>query len=137
MKLFMDNVPSLAIQAPIVREVPSMFCPTAVCSMDADIVMRIAGESDEKTLYREELLRQLNILHAGARICKQYAIRSKPGDIALPLILQIRPLTSEQPAITQRRLSLHMPSNHFPRPCRACQPCRYLRIPSAMIKVRA
>ena len=75
----MDNVPSLAIQAPIVREVPSMLCPTAVYSMDADVVMKIAGESDDKTLHREELLRQLDILNAGARICKQHAIRPKSG----------------------------------------------------------
>ena len=79
MKLFMDNVPSLAIQASIVREVPLMLCPTAVYSMDADVVMKIAGESDDKTLQREELLRQLDILNSGARICKQYAIRPKSG----------------------------------------------------------
>ena len=79
MKLFMDNVPSLAIQAPIVREVPLILCPTAVYSMDADVVKKIAGESDDKALHREELQRQLDILNAGARICKQYAIRPKSG----------------------------------------------------------
>ncbi len=46
MKLFMDNVPNLAIQIPIVREIPDMFCVDAVGSMDADLIVQIAGDLD-------------------------------------------------------------------------------------------
>ena len=73
----MDNVPSLAIQAPIVLKVPSMLCPKSVFSMDPELVAKIAGESDEKIMYREEIQRKLATLRAGARICKQYATRTQ------------------------------------------------------------
>ncbi|MCJ1251700.1 hypothetical protein MMC30_008935 [Trapelia coarctata] len=75
MRLFMDNVPSLAIQAPIILEVPSMLSPTAVSSMTGDIIARLAGESEEKRTCREELERRKETLENGARMCKQYAMR--------------------------------------------------------------
>lgn len=73
--LFTDNVPNLAIQAQIIREVPKIFCPTAVVSMDPDIVKKMAGETEEKSLEREAILQRLSILEKGFRICKQYAMR--------------------------------------------------------------
>jgi len=75
MKLFMDNVPSLAIQAPIVREIPSMLCPADVYSMASEIVAKVAGESEEKTAHRAQLLHERQTLENGSRICKQYAMR--------------------------------------------------------------
>jgi len=75
MNLFMDNVPTLAIQAPIVRKLPTMLSPVAVSKMDVEIVQKIAGESEEKVREREETLRRLGKLEAGARICKEYALR--------------------------------------------------------------
>jgi len=83
MKLFMDNVPSLAIQAPIVREISSMLCPADVYLMSSEIVEKVAGESEEKTAHRSQLLRKRQTLDNGARICKQYAMR--PGRCKLPL----------------------------------------------------
>lgn len=76
MKTFMDNVPKLAIRAPMVLKVPSMLCPTSVYAIDSDLVTKIAGESEEKTLLREDLVRKLATLKTGASICKQYAVRS-------------------------------------------------------------
>ncbi|MCJ1479574.1 hypothetical protein MMC13_008260 [Lambiella insularis] len=76
MKTFMDNVPTLAIRAHIVLKVPSMLCPTSVYSMDAELVAKIAGESEERTSYREDLQRKLATLKTGANICKQHAVRS-------------------------------------------------------------
>ncbi|RDL35917.1 Uncharacterized protein BP5553_06529 [Venustampulla echinocandica] len=81
MNLFTDNVPTLAIQAPIIREVPKIFCPTAVFSMDADIIKKIAGESKEKSLERAAIVRRLEILENGARICKQYAKRPQSCEL--------------------------------------------------------
>ena len=75
MKLFMDNVPTLAIQAPIVRKLDEIMCPTSVFRMDAEIITSIAGESEEKVHEREEVISKLAVLEAGARICKQYALR--------------------------------------------------------------
>ncbi|KAI9731616.1 MAG: hypothetical protein M1818_007746 [Claussenomyces sp. TS43310] len=75
MRLFMDNVPNLAIQAPIIREVPSMFSPKATSKMDPGLIERIAKESPETTKKREEIVKNLEILEAGARTCKEYALR--------------------------------------------------------------
>ena len=75
MNLFMDNVPTLAIQAPIVRKLPKMLCPVAVSKMDVEVIKKIAGESEEKVLEREETLRKLEKLETGAKICKEYAQR--------------------------------------------------------------
>lgn len=76
MKLFVDNVPTLAIQAVIIAQVPSMFCPKSVFAMDSELVSKIASESEEKKLYREELSRKLGTLDSGRQICKQYAART-------------------------------------------------------------
>jgi len=92
MNLFTDNVPTLAIQAPIIREVPKILCPTAVMSMDADMVKHIAGETEEKILERSAILRRLSILEKGARICRQYAKR--------PQSCNYFPPSSQMPGLT-------------------------------------
>jgi hypothetical protein len=89
MNLFTDNVPTLVVQAQIIREVPNILCPTAVFSMDADIIKRIAGETQEKIDERDAILRRLTILEKGARICKQYAKRPHSCKISLRIILRI------------------------------------------------
>ena len=78
MKLFMDNVPTLAIQAPIARKLDEILCPTTVFRMPPDLVTKIAGESEEKVQEREKILSRLNTLEAGAQICRQYAMRPRP-----------------------------------------------------------
>lgn len=75
MDVFLDNVPTLAIQAPIVRALPSMFSPLAVSRMAPEEVKRIAEESEEIGRHREQLERQLGTLNEGLRTCKQYAKR--------------------------------------------------------------
>jgi hypothetical protein len=79
LNLFTDNVPTLAIQAPIIREVPKIFCPTAVDSMDTSVINRIAGETEETVKERDSILRRLATLEKGALICKQYAKRPQHG----------------------------------------------------------
>jgi hypothetical protein len=83
MKLFMDNVPTLAIQAPIIRKIPEMLSPTAVSTlMNTDLVTKIAGESEEKVRDREETLQRLKKLEMGAQICKEYVLRPSSGKLA-------------------------------------------------------
>lgn len=79
MKLFMDNVPTLAIQAPIVRRIPDMLSPKVVSTMDKNIIKKIAGESGEKALLREETVSRLAKLEKGAQICREYALRPHLG----------------------------------------------------------
>lgn len=75
MKLFLDNVPTLAVQAPIIRKLDEVLCPTAVFRMQSELVAKIAGESEAKIQEREEILSKLSVLEAGAQICRQYAMR--------------------------------------------------------------
>jgi hypothetical protein len=76
MKLFVDNVPTLAIRAPIIKKLPEMLSPDAVSTlMDDDIVTKIAGESEEKARERQEAIRTLDKLEEGARTCRKYAAR--------------------------------------------------------------
>lgn len=84
MDLFTDNVPTLAVQGPIIREVPKLFCPTVVFSMDAKVINDIAGETDEKRAERKSILHRLEILEKGALICKQYAKHPQHGIISEP-----------------------------------------------------
>jgi hypothetical protein len=91
MKLFMDNVPTLAIQTPIVRKIPEMLSPTAVSTrMDTDTIRKIAGESEEKIRDREESSRRLTILEDGARICREYAIRPRSGKLPETKLLTLK-----------------------------------------------
>ncbi|RFU31327.1 hypothetical protein B7463_g5009, partial [Scytalidium lignicola] len=75
LNLFTDNVPTLAIQGPIIRELPDIFCPTVVISMDSTKIEDIGGETEMKTLERNMIKRRLTILENGARICRQHAKR--------------------------------------------------------------
>ena len=79
MKVFLDNVPTLVIQEPIVNSVPRMFCPESVFAMESDLVKKIASESEAKILHGQELTRKLQTLEAGHRICKQYISREILG----------------------------------------------------------
>jgi hypothetical protein len=80
MNLFLDNVPTLAIQGPIIRKVPKIFCPTVVNDMDSVKVNEIAGESEERVSYRKELLQKLATLENGARICHRFSLKSRHGE---------------------------------------------------------
>jgi hypothetical protein len=81
MKLFMDNVPTLAIQAPIIRKLDEVFCPSAVSNMTPELVTKIAGESEDKVRDREETLSRLDVLEAGARVCKDWALKPQAREL--------------------------------------------------------
>ena len=70
----MDNVPTLAIQGPIVRELPNVFNSTAVYQMSTDLIEKIAGEDEGKVRERAELSSKLETLKTGQRICRQYVL---------------------------------------------------------------
>jgi len=79
MKLIIDNVPNLVVRAIIASQLTSMFSPKSVFEMDADIVMKIASESEDKKLRRQEIGEKLKALEAGNILCKQYALRVTSG----------------------------------------------------------
>ena len=79
MKLFIDNVPNLVVRAIIASQLTSMFCPQSVFGMDPDMVTKIASESEDKKLRRQEIGGKLKALEAGNTLCKQYALRVTSG----------------------------------------------------------
>jgi hypothetical protein len=48
MKLVMDNVPNLVVQAFIVQNIPNILCPKTVSEMPASTVTIIVGEFEGK-----------------------------------------------------------------------------------------
>lgn len=79
MKLFIDNVPNLVVRTVIVSQLTSMFCPKSVFAMEPDLVTKIAAESEDKKLRRQEISEKLKALEAGSTLCKQYALRVTTG----------------------------------------------------------
>ena len=79
MKLFIDNVPNLVVRAIIASRLPSMFCPKSVFAMNPELVTKIASETEDKRLQREEISVKLKALEAGNVLCKQYALRATSG----------------------------------------------------------
>lgn len=79
MKLFIDNVPNLVVRTVIASQLTSMFCPKSVFAMEPDLVTKIAAESEDKKLRRQEISEKLKALEAGNILCKQYALRVTSG----------------------------------------------------------
>ncbi|RDW56699.1 hypothetical protein BP6252_14020 [Coleophoma cylindrospora] len=111
--LFTDNVPSLAIQAPIMREVPKILCPTAVSDMGDDSITRIAGETAEKSLERDATLKRLEILENGARICREYA---KQPQAFLHNISELPAVVDHKPEPVRETASVNPASKSKPFP---------------------
>jgi len=79
MRLFIDNVPNLVVRATIASRLPSMFCPKSVFAMEPDLVKKIASETEDNRLKRQEITVKLTALEAGNGLCKQYALRVTSG----------------------------------------------------------
>jgi hypothetical protein len=83
MKLFIDNVPNLVVRAVVTSRLPSLFCPKSVFAMDSHLVKKIASETEENRLQRQEISQRLKALEAGHSLCKQYALRVTSGRFVL------------------------------------------------------
>jgi len=75
MKLFIDNVSNLIVRAIIASQLTFMFCLKSVFEMNFDMVTKIASETENKKLRRQEIGGKLKVLKAGNTLCKQYALR--------------------------------------------------------------
>lgn len=81
MKLFIDNIPTLVTEVMLLAPITRMFCPRVVYKMKPEMVARIASESEEKKLKREELSRKLRTLESGWGICRRHVARMKTGKL--------------------------------------------------------
>jgi len=72
LKSFIDNVPSLAISAKILLELPLLFRASDILRMDETLLSAIAGESEDLSERRKILHSKLKTLNEGAAICRRH-----------------------------------------------------------------
>jgi hypothetical protein len=72
LKRFIDDITIEVIEAKLISPLCDIFSPITVTSMPADLVTRIAGESEENRAQREQLTRQLDVLMKGSETCKRF-----------------------------------------------------------------
>lgn len=65
MKRFVDDYSVLAIEQCLITQLPSLFTPDKVNSLNEDEVIRLASENDVTTAERSRCMEDLNILEAG------------------------------------------------------------------------
>ncbi len=82
----MDNVPTLVIWATMVNDLPQIFSPDVVMTMDQDTIARIAQEPEHIVVQREELQTRLEMLEKGQEECELQISKSHFG-MTLPLHL--------------------------------------------------
>jgi hypothetical protein len=90
MKSMVDNIAIQVVETLLVGKLGDLLSPARVVQMKPDVVGKIAAESSDNWLQREQLTRKLLVLQAGLERCKKHVGR---------------PTTSESKAI---RLALHM-----------------------------
>ena len=76
---YVDNVLTLAVWAPMVREIPDIFSPDKVNHMTTEEVQELAGESTERIEHRAEMLRKLEALERGRKACGVYTMPMREG----------------------------------------------------------
>jgi hypothetical protein len=72
LKRFIDDIAVELIEAKLISPLYDIFSPITVTSMPANLVTRIAGESEENRAQREQLNRQLDVLTKGSETCKRF-----------------------------------------------------------------
>ncbi|MCJ1463058.1 hypothetical protein MMC07_001662 [Pseudocyphellaria aurata] len=76
MKNFIDNVAIQAVEGYLIRGLDDIISPSSILQMEPGLVGKIAAESCEHQLQRDELLRKSTVLKMGLITCKRYVGRS-------------------------------------------------------------
>ena len=79
MKRFVDDIAVEVVEKTMIRKLESIFTPVSIFHLADKDVERIAGESEESRVQREELNQQLDILNKGSRVCKGYSAARSLG----------------------------------------------------------
>ncbi|KAK0723412.1 P-loop containing nucleoside triphosphate hydrolase protein [Lasiosphaeria miniovina] len=81
LKRFIDDVAVQVVEGKLVSALENILSPVNVWRMSDDLVSRIAGESEESRLTREQLAKQLGVLKSGLETCKKFAnLRIRGGE---------------------------------------------------------
>ena len=73
MKVLVDNVATLAIQACLSSHLSELLSPSSIQEMNDGLISAIAAESEENQAERDQLTRKLEVLRSGLDICKRYS----------------------------------------------------------------
>ncbi|KAI1468997.1 dynamin family protein [Daldinia caldariorum] len=72
LKRFTDSIATEVIEQKLLAALENILSPVAVFSMSPDLVERIAGESRESRVMREELNKKIDVLQKGSDTCKRF-----------------------------------------------------------------
>ncbi|GKT64312.1 dynamin family protein [Colletotrichum tofieldiae] len=76
LRTFTDNLINLAIESCLVQDLPSLFTPRLVSSMDDEKLAELAAESEEVRNYRSQLQEDIKLLKQGLEQCRRYRPRA-------------------------------------------------------------
>ena len=71
MKSIIDNIATQAVETLLVGKLGDLLSPARIIQMKPDLVSKIAAESSDNRLQREQLTRKLLVLQAGLESCKK------------------------------------------------------------------
>lgn len=73
MKRFIDDVAVEVIEEKLVNKLHDILSSVQIFRMPDDLVSRIAGESKESRVEREQLKKQSDVLRQGLETCRRFA----------------------------------------------------------------
>lgn len=86
MYAFVDNIASLVVEHCLVDELANVFNPTTVNDMDDSTRAKLAAESEETLLDRQDLEDKISVLDAGLATCLRHISDTSPGKSPLPMV---------------------------------------------------
>lgn len=75
MKTFIDNIAIQAVEGYLIQGLDDILSPLSILQMEPSLVSKIAAESSENRMQRDELLQKSTVLKNGLKTCKPYVRR--------------------------------------------------------------
>lgn len=72
MKRFIDNVAVQVIEEKLLLALADILSPVSVFVMQPELLTRIAGESQQSRVQREELMKKIDVLEKGSVTCNRF-----------------------------------------------------------------
>jgi hypothetical protein len=79
LKTFIDDVGMYAVEGALLGNLPTIFNPEVVADLDEEMITKVASESPETIIEREDLEKQLSTLEKSLKALQQIKIRQIPG----------------------------------------------------------
>jgi hypothetical protein len=87
LRTFTETVINLAVEGCLIQDLPSIFTPQLVNSMNKVRVEELAAESEEVQHLRSQLELDIKLLEQGLKQCRPYKTRAAlTGEPPLPVI---------------------------------------------------